>query len=105
MTLSEALISVWQQVLAEGRATVELEGGNYPVGTTRAKKLRTVRFSYADRRVDGIEQNPETNSHWAALVREGKRVMQFSCDHRYFANVSEGSLTRYPAWFSLRLPE
>jgi hypothetical protein len=55
--------------------------------------------------LDGIEQNPETSSRWAALAREGKRVMQFSHEHRYFANVCEGELTRYPAWSAQRLPE
>ena len=105
MTLGETLISIWQQALVEGKATIELEGQSYSVGSTRAKKLRTVRFHYAEYRLDGIEQNPETTSRWAALAREGKRVMQFSHLHRYVANVCEGTLTRYPAWFALRLPD
>ncbi len=105
MTLGDTLISIWQQILAEGRPAVELEGKTYPVGTTRAKKLRTVRFAYADYRFDGIEQNPETTSRWAALARDGKRVMQFSYQHRYAGNVCEGELTRYPAWYGLQLPE
>ncbi len=105
MTLGELLTSVWQQVLAEGKSTVELEGKTYPVGSTRAKKLRTVRFDYSNYRLDGIEQNPETTSRWAALARDGKRVMQFSYQSRYVGNVCEGKLTRYPAWFGLQLPE
>ncbi len=105
MTLADSLISIWQQVLAEGKSAVDLEGKTYPVGDTRAKRLRTVRFEYLDYRLDGIEQNPATASEWAALAREGKRVMQFSCQNRYIANVCEGNLTRYPAWFALRLPE
>jgi hypothetical protein len=104
MTLGETLTSIWQQALAEGKSPIELEGKTYSVGSTRAKKLRTVRFHYADYRLDGIEQNPETTSRWAALAREGKRVMQFSYQHRYVANVCEGTLTRYPAWHALRLP-
>ncbi len=76
-----------------------------PVGSTRAKKLRTVRFEYSGCRLDGIEQNPETTSRWAALAREGKRVMQYSFQQRYVANVCEGKLTRYPAWRALQLPE
>jgi hypothetical protein len=105
MTLGDTLISIWQQVLAEGKSTVDLEDKTYSVGRTRAKKLRTVRFGYIDYRLDGIEQNPATTSQWAALAREGKRVMQFSCQNRYVANVCEGKLTRYSAWHALHLPE
>ncbi len=105
MTLGETLISVWQQVLVEDISTVGLDGRAYSVESTRAKKLRTVRFECADYQLDGIEQNPKTTSRWAALAREGKRVMQFSCQHRYVANVCEGTLTRYPAWRALGLPE
>jgi hypothetical protein len=105
MTLGDALISVWQQVLADGKPAVDLEGKTCAVGRTHAKKLRTVRFDYTECRLDGIEQNPATASQWAALARGGKRVMQFSCHSRYVANVCEGELTRYPAWHALRLPE
>ncbi len=105
MTLGETLISVWQQALAEGKRAVELEGKSYRVGATRAKKLRTVEFTFGSYHIDGIEQNPQTASRWAALAREGKRVMQFSLNRRYIANVCEGKLLRYPAWKSLKLPE
>ena len=105
MTLGETLIEVWQQVLVEGRPRVELAGKSYPITTTRAKKLRTVRFEYTRYHLDGIEQNPETGSRWALLAREGKRVMQFSLGRRYIGNVSEGELVRYPAWHSMGLPE
>ncbi len=105
MTLGETVISVWRQVLEEGKPVVELEGRTYAVGHTRAKKLRTVSFTYEDYRLDGIEQNPETTSRWAALARKGKRIMQFSVGRRYVGNVCEGELTRYPAWFALRLPD
>ncbi len=105
MTLAETLISVWQQVLVEEKAAFELEGVTFPVDRTRARKLRAVQFTCDAHRLDGIEQNPETDSRWAALAREGKRIMQFSCGRRYFANVSEGHLTRDPAWFALGLPE
>ena len=105
MTLGETVILVWQQVLVDAKSVVELEGETYLVGSTRAKKLRTVRFGYGGYRLDGIEQNPETGSKWAALAREGKRVMQFSYESRYVGNVCEGKLTRYPAWSALQLPE
>jgi len=105
MTLAETLVAVWQQVLAEGRSVVELEGEAYPVGHTRAKGLRTVEFTFGGHRIDGFEQNPQTSSRWAQLAREGQRIMQFSMGRRYFANVCEGKLLRYPAWKSLGLPE
>jgi len=105
MTLGETLIAVWQQALAEERAAVMLEEKSYPVEKTRAKKLRTVEFAYGARRLTGIEQNPQTGSRWAALARQGKRVMQFSCEGRYIGNVCEGRLIRHPAWRALRLPE
>jgi len=77
MTLGDTLILIWQQVLDEGKSTVDLEGKTYSVGRTRAKKLRTVRFDYTDYRLDGIEQNPATTSQWAALAR-GRGLKQRS---------------------------
>lgn len=105
MTLGEDLIEVWRQTLVEGRPRVELAGKSYPVTATRGKKLRAVRFEYASFHIDGIEQNPATGSRWAHLAREGKRIMQFTLGRRYIGNVSEGELTRYPAWHALELPE
>lgn len=105
MTLGETLIAVWQQALIEGKKTIELAGKHYPVQTTRLQKLRTVEFDYGPHRITGIEQNPETNSNWAMLAREGKRLIQFSYRRRYIGNVCEGKLLRYPAWHALKLPE
>ena len=105
MTLGETLLSVWQQSLADGRQEVELGQDSYQVTLFRAKKLRSVEFSYGALRVLGIEQNPATSSRWAALAREGDRIMQFRCKGRYIANVCEGRLTRYTAWRGLALPE
>lgn len=105
MTLAETVISVWQQVLAEERATVELEGQSYRVGRTRSRKLRTVEFGYGAHELVGIEQNPDTRSRWARQARQGKRILQFSCEGRYVGNVMEGRLTRYPAWADLGLPK
>jgi hypothetical protein len=105
MTLGETLISVWQQALADGRETVALGHESYPVTVFRAKKLRSVEFSYDDLRIIGIEQNPATSSHWAALARDGNRIMQFRCKGRYVANVCEGKLKRYPSWTTLTLPD
>ena len=105
MTLGETLVSVWQQALADEKPAVELPAGRHRVTKTRSKRLRTVRFACGDYQFDGIEQNPQTGSRWAALAREGKRVMQFSCQGRYVGNVCEGKLLRYPAWQQFGLPE
>ncbi len=105
MTLGEALISVWRQALADGRAAIELEAETYAVTVLRAKKLRLVEFSFGSYRIVGIEQNPKTSSRWAILARKGNRIMQFRCKGSYIANVCEGKLLRYPAWRALELPE
>jgi hypothetical protein len=105
MTLGETLISVWQQSLADGRDEVKLGGESFPVTVFRAKKLRSVEFRYGELHIVGIEQNPKTTSRWAALAREGSRIMQFRCKGRYIANVCEGKLLPYSAWTALALPD
>jgi hypothetical protein len=105
MSLGEVLVTVWRQVLRDGRAEIETAFGSYRVVRTRSLGLRTVAFAYGEHLIEGIEQNPEKTSRWAELAREGGCIMQFSCNHRYFANVSDGLLTRYPAWKRLGLPD
>jgi hypothetical protein len=105
MTLGETLVTVWQQALAEGKPAVQLNGERYRVTKTRSKGLRTLRFRYGEYELDAIEQNPQTTSRWAALAREGKRIMQFSFKGQYIGNVCEGELLRYQAWERLALPE
>ncbi len=104
MTLDESLVAVWQQALADDKPAVELEGGRYRVTRTRSKGLLTVRFRHGEHEIEGIEHNPNTTSRWAALARDGKRIMQFSFRGRYIANVCEGDLTRYGAWQDFGLP-
>lgn len=103
--LAETLVSIWRQVLAERKSAGEIGGTRYTVGVTRSSRLRAVEFPFGRHRFAGIEQNPETSSRWAALARDGGRIIPFSCDGRYVANVCDGALTRYPAWRSLKLPE
>src|ERR1051326_4967406 len=105
MTLSETLLAVWQQAMAEETRSVEIEEQRYPVRKIRSKGLRTIQFDYDGRRITGIEQNPRTRSRWAELARKGERVMQFSCQGKYVGNVTEGKLLRYPAWHTLQLPD
>jgi hypothetical protein len=103
MTLPEALLAVWQQVLMDEKPAVELEGETYPVRRTRSRKLRVVDFAFGGHQFVGLEQNPDTRSRWAKLARQGKRIMQFTDEKGYVANVCDGRLNRYPAWERLRL--
>ena len=105
MTLAEDLILVWQHTMVEDRPEVELRGAKHRVSRTRASGLRVVAFPRDDQLIEGIEQNPEKDSRWGKLAREGSRIMQFSCRGRYFANVCDGRVMHYPAWKSLALPE
>ena len=89
------LISVWRQVLVEDRRTVILEGVQHPVRPTSRSRLREVDFRFEEQTLRGLEQNPNTNSRWAQLAREGKKVMQFLSDGRYVANVVDGKLQFY----------
>lgn len=104
-TLAELLVDVWRQALVDRTERVVVGAASATVGTTRALGLRTVAFSFAGHAIEGIEQNPQKPSRWGQLARDGQRIMQFSCRHRYFANVCEGKVTRYPLWKSLELPE
>lgn len=93
--LAEALISVWRQVLVEGQNTVKLGGRNFPVGKTGRSRLRVVNFECESQKLVGIEQNPNTTSRWAAMARQGLRIMQFSLAGRYIANVADGRANFY----------
>ncbi len=104
-TLANALVAVWGQVLLEGRPTVDLDGQRFEVTRTAKKGLRSVYFAIAGTKVEGIEQNPETRSRWAKLAQAGSKIMQFSVRGRYIANVCDGTLTRYPSWTSMELPD
>ncbi len=94
-SLEETLISVWKQALVDDATAVILESGSYPVRRTSRSRLREVDFEFGGQRVRGLEQNPNTTSHWAQLAREGKKVMQFLIGRRYVANVVEGKVQFY----------
>lgn len=95
MSLEEALVAVWRQVLEENANLVELGGRRYPVARTARRRLRQIDFEYEGTPLRGIEQNPETRSRWAELARAGQRVMQFTSGGRYIANVADGKVTLY----------
>ncbi|MGB2634759.1 MAG: hypothetical protein WAM58_12565 [Candidatus Acidiferrum sp.] len=43
----------------------------------------------------GLEQNPDTKSRWAAIARNGTKVMQFLEAGGYIAVVSDGKVHLY----------
>ncbi len=95
MTLEEALVAVWRQVMAEQADEVELAGRRYPVRRTPRLGLRQVDFVFGELRLRALEQNPATRSRWAALARRGHRVLQFLSGSRYLAVVVDGRVHFY----------
>jgi hypothetical protein len=94
-SLEDTLISVWRQALVNDARTVTLESETYPVRRTRQSKLREVDFRFNAEMLRGLEQDPNTNSRWAQLAREGKKIMQFLSARRYIANVVDGRVQFY----------
>jgi len=88
-------MEVWRQALIENAKTVRLGSEQFAVRRTSKRKLREVDFQLDGRAIRGLEQNPETKSRWAAMAREGKKVMQFLVEGRYVANVVDGKITLY----------
>jgi hypothetical protein len=95
MTLEEALLSVWRQALDENLNLVELDGARFPVQRTQRRRLRQVDFVASTQSLRGLEQSPETRSKWAAMARDGQKVMQFLSGGLYIGNVADGKLTLY----------
>ena len=94
-TFEEAFIEVWRQALVESARSVTLGGESFRVLSTAKLGLKQVNFRFAGRELRGIEQNPDTRSRWAALAREGKKVMQFTESGRYLAVVVDGKYVAY----------
>jgi hypothetical protein len=93
--LDKVLLSVWRQALVEQKKRVRLGDDSYPVRHTSKSKLAQVDFDFAGQRIRGLEQNPATTSRWAALVREGAKVMQFLIGGHYIAAISDGKITHF----------
>jgi hypothetical protein len=95
LSFEQALIDVWRQALVENAKTVELGSERYPVRRTPKRGLRQVDFVFDGNEIRGLEQNPQTKSRWAQMVRSGKKVMQFLSEGRYVANVVDGKVNLY----------
>lgn len=94
-SFEETLVEVWRQTLVDNAKIVELGAERYGVRRTSKRKLREVDFLFDGQEIRGLEQNPETNSRWARMAREGKKVMQFLIEGRFVANVADGKVTLY----------
>ena len=94
-SLEETLISVWQQALVDNAKAVTLGDHDFPVRRTSRSRLREVDFQFEGHELRGLEQNPETDSRWAQLAREGKKVMQVLQQRRYIAVVVDGKVQFY----------
>jgi len=95
ISLEDALLNVGGQSLVENRKTVTLEGGSFQVRPTAKRKLKQIDFQFDGRDLRGLEQNPDTKSRWAAMARNGKKVMQFLAGGRYIAVVADGKVHLY----------
>lgn len=95
MSLEEALLSIWRQVLVDRVKNVVIDGHSFPVVQTSRSRLRQVDFTFQEDGFRGLEQNPATNSRWARLAREGQNVMQFLKGGHYVAVIADGNLFTY----------
>lgn len=93
--LEEILVSVWRQALVDGAKYVQIGDEKYPVRETSRRRLKQVDFRFEGHELRGLEQNPDTKSRWAKMLREGKKVMQFLENRRYLAVVSAGKVHLY----------
>jgi hypothetical protein len=93
--LEEILVSVWRQTLVDGVKFVQIDGEKFPVRETARRRLKQVDFRFDGHELRGLEQNPDTKSKWAAMAREGKKVIQFLEGGRYVAVVVDGERHTY----------
>ena len=93
--IEEVLVSVWRQALVDGANSIVIDGTIYLVKTTARRGLKQVDFRFEGHELRGLEQNPDTKSKWAAMAREGRKVMQFLESGRYIAVVVDGKMTTY----------
>jgi hypothetical protein len=96
-SLEDALLSMWRQSLVEDLKIVTVAGDTFRVRTTPKQNLKQVDFVFDGRDFRGLEQNPNTESRWAAMARGGAKVMQFLERGKYVAVVADGKVHLYTA--------
>jgi hypothetical protein len=95
LSFEQILVDVYWQLFNDSADVVKLGNRRFPVRRSRVHHLRQVNFFFEGHDVCGIQQSPNANNHWAALVRSGKKVAQFLSDGRYLASVVDGKVIRF----------
>ena len=95
LSFEQILVDVYRQLFNDSADVVKLGNRRFPVRRSRVHRLRQVDFFFEGHDVRGIQQSPNANNRWAALVRSGKKVAQFLSDGRYVASVVNGKVTRF----------
>ncbi len=84
--LRETALRVYTAIF-ERRDSVELDGVTYLIKKTSKNKLRSVEIEG----LTFIEQNPNKESRWAQLAREGHQIMWAMRGRQYIARIMDGS--------------
>jgi len=89
------LASVADQLMS--RASITVNGKEWPVRRTSSNRLRTASFDLAGRTYQAIEQNPDKPSRWGKLARDGHQVVQFKDveTNRFVAVAVDGKARVY----------
>lgn len=80
------IISKVHNAIFSSENSVILEGEEYPIEKTSQKGLRCV---YHDEYFF-VEQNPNTDSHWAEKARKGDQITWAIKGDDYIANIHDG---------------
>jgi hypothetical protein len=83
--LRDTALEVYTAIF-ENQGSVELEGVTYFIEKTSKSKLRSVEIDD----LTFIEQNPNKDSKWAQLAREGSQIMWVMKGRQYIARVMDG---------------
>ncbi|RDE16246.1 MAG: hypothetical protein C4K47_01975 [Candidatus Thorarchaeota archaeon] len=83
--LRETALKVYAAIF-ERRDSVEVEGATYLIEKTSKSKLRSVEIEG----LTFIEQNPNKESRWAQLAKEGHQIMWVMRGRQYIARVMDG---------------
>jgi len=88
--LKKMLEKVHKAIFSD-KESVELEGKEYSVEKTSKKGLRCI---YHDDYFF-VEQNPETDSHWADKAKSGDKITWAIKGNDYIANIHNDKYRRF----------
>ncbi|MBD3230987.1 MAG: hypothetical protein GF329_22600 [Candidatus Lokiarchaeota archaeon] len=87
----EKMLKKVHKAIFSNKESVNLEGKEYPIEKTSKKGLRCV---YHDDYFF-IEQNPDTNSHWADKAQKGDKITWAIKGNDYIANIHNDKYRRF----------